>query len=778
VWRHVAVTLSGNTGTLYVDGAPAATGTISINPNSLGATNCLLGESQFAADPLFDGMLDNVYFLNYALGPADIALLGSNSDSTPPAAPAGLVANAGNGFVSLDWTSNSEVDLGSYRVYRSTTSGSGYTLVASGLNASGFKDETVVNGNTYYYVVRAVDTTGNESADSNEEVANPRSELLIAHYRFEGNFKDSSGFNHHGTAAGSPSFLSGPVNLAMNFDAADDAVTLPAGIANGSDITLATWVYWRGGGQWQRIFDFGTDSTHNLFLTPRSGSNTLRFAITETGGGGEQQLNTAQLAANQWVHVAVVLEGDVGTLYVNGAVADTKTITVNPGDFNPTVNFLGDSQYVADPLLNGALDDFRVYSYALDADEIDDLVDHTEPAAPAPPQALAWWRFETGPDSANVVHGAATGYPNYAPDVADASGSGNELSMWQTGGGTGFSYDNDVPFSSVPQVKLTNSFSIQNSQSYPASFTEPGGPLSSVVLPQWTVEASWKPEVGGFRTVVGRNANQVAGSTSGYAALYVGATPSNEMRAIFVDEDGRVHEVKTAAGYVAGFTHASDPEGATGTWYNLAVVSDGTTLSLYNNGALLNSLDLTASGSANTALTDGYTSRGGVALPAGQGDVGGWSVGYGMYGGGHTDRAYGFIDEVRISPSALTPDRFLAFDPDTDNDNLVDTWELAHFRNQTQTASGDPDGDGFTNAVEQANGTVPTISDLLPDLGIAVSGDTATLSWPVNHTGWRLEYSETLDGDWVTVPGSAKAHSWAVDVSQPSDCGFFRLAYP
>jgi hypothetical protein len=35
-------------------------------------------------------------------------------------------------------------------------------------------------------------------------------------------------------------------------------------------------------------------------------------------------------------------------------------------------------------------------------------------------------------------------------------------------------------------------------------------------------------------------------------------------------------------------------------------------------------------------------------------------VGRGLYGGNHTDRAYGFIDEVRICNSALTPGEFLA----------------------------------------------------------------------------------------------------------------------
>lgn len=80
---------------------------------------------------------------------------------------------------------------------------------------------------------------------------------------------------------------------------------------------------------------------------------------------------------------------------------------------------------------------------------------------------------------------------------------------------------------------------------------------------------------------------------------------------------------------------------------NIAARSDGSTLDLIVNGTLVASTDLTASGSTNTALvadTDFITgdSRGG-----------GWSVGRGMFDGGHGDRAYGFIDEVRISNESI-----------------------------------------------------------------------------------------------------------------------------
>jgi hypothetical protein len=99
---------------------------------------------------------------------------GGGGDTTPPAAPTGLVATSGNGSVSLDWNNNTESDLAGYRVYRSTTSGSGYVEISTGLVlTSAYVDTAVVNGTTYYYVVRAADTSGNLSGNSNEASGTP-----------------------------------------------------------------------------------------------------------------------------------------------------------------------------------------------------------------------------------------------------------------------------------------------------------------------------------------------------------------------------------------------------------------------------------------------------------------------------------------------------------------------------------------------------------------------------------------------------------------------------
>jgi hypothetical protein len=86
-----------------------------------------------------------------------------------PAAPTGLTATAGYIPVRLDWNNNSEGDLAGYNVYRSTTSGSGYSKLNSTLlTDSNYIDDINTTDITYYYVVTAVNTTSNESTYSGQ----------------------------------------------------------------------------------------------------------------------------------------------------------------------------------------------------------------------------------------------------------------------------------------------------------------------------------------------------------------------------------------------------------------------------------------------------------------------------------------------------------------------------------------------------------------------------------------------------------------------------------
>jgi fibronectin type 3 domain-containing protein len=90
-------------------------------------------------------------------------------DTTPPAAPTGLVSTVTSLAVSLDWADNREPDLAGYDVYRGGSSGGPYTqLNTTLLTTSDYRDTSAPPGATSYYVVKAVDTSGNASAPSAE----------------------------------------------------------------------------------------------------------------------------------------------------------------------------------------------------------------------------------------------------------------------------------------------------------------------------------------------------------------------------------------------------------------------------------------------------------------------------------------------------------------------------------------------------------------------------------------------------------------------------------
>ena len=63
------------------------------------------------------------------------------------------------------------ITVASYSVLRGTQPGGPYKPIALGITRLSYTDSNVSNGKTYYYVVRAVDTAGNQSPYSEEASA-------------------------------------------------------------------------------------------------------------------------------------------------------------------------------------------------------------------------------------------------------------------------------------------------------------------------------------------------------------------------------------------------------------------------------------------------------------------------------------------------------------------------------------------------------------------------------------------------------------------------------
>ena len=315
----------------------------------------------------------------------------TNYDWMAPAAPTAVMATANAVSVQLSWRANSEADFASYRVLRSTTNGGPYAIVARGLTNNAFTDPAANLNQNYFYVIRAMDRSQNVSGNSAQVIVRPGGGPgLVAYYPFDATAGDYSGnANNPIVTNGSPGLAAGKYGSALGLNGTNQSLMLPAGMLAGvTNFTLATWMYWNGGGAWQRIFDFGNDTTQYMFLSPGSGSGTLRFAITTNGAGAEQILQTAALATGQWQHVAVTRNGNTARLYTNGVLAAAGTVTIAPASFNPALNNLGSSQYAGDPLFSGRLDELYLYNYALSDTEIARLAVNLPPP-PATPTTLA-----------------------------------------------------------------------------------------------------------------------------------------------------------------------------------------------------------------------------------------------------------------------------------------------------------------------------------------------------------------------------------------------------
>ena len=189
----------------------------------------------------------------------------------------------------------------------------------------------------------------------------------------------------------------------LSLDGVSQYALLADPVANAS--TFAGWVKWNGGADWQRIFDFGNGAGTYFFLTPSASTGNLRFAITTNGNGAEQIIEApGPLPTNSWCHVAVTLDGSTGLLYLDGiSVATNTALTIRPWQTLARTNYIGHSQFPADPLFGGKIDSFRIFGRALSAAEIQNI-------AYAHPSLAHRYSFTSNAwDSIGMAHGTLNG---------------------------------------------------------------------------------------------------------------------------------------------------------------------------------------------------------------------------------------------------------------------------------------------------------------------------------------------------------------------------------
>jgi hypothetical protein len=354
------------------------------------------------------------------------------ADTTPPAAPTGLAATPYSANVSLSWDANSEIDLAGYNVYRGTTTGGPYSKINSSLViGAAYVDGGLTNGTPYYYVVRAVDTSTNESGMSNEASATPLESL----------------------------------GAALEFDGVNDYVTFGPNL-NASSFTLEAWVKRDAGGVTMTTGTDGLDGISGRPLAypivtkgmgegdgPPANINMNYFlGITSTGvvgadfednsgGVNHPAWGSTQVLIGGWHHIAAAYNGSCWALYLDGNLETLNgAVTACP---NATPEFssiqhaglaagIGSTGQLSTGFFAGTIDEARIWNVARSLAEIRSTI-NSEPSSGT--GLIGRWGMNEGSgttivdSTAPTANGTLTNGPlwvpgapfnlNLAPDVTN-----------------------------------------------------------------------------------------------------------------------------------------------------------------------------------------------------------------------------------------------------------------------------------------------------------------------------------------------------------------------
>ena len=185
------------------------------------------------------------------------SLEASASPVGEPTPPLNIEAVNGDNTATLNWTApitDGGAPITQYNIYRSSTQGGPYTLIGTNDSTTGYYDTGVINGETYYYVVTAVNSYG-ESTYSDEQ------RLLIANTPLA------------------------PTNLNGTFG--DGQVILTWDPADGRGFTVSNYTVYRRDPGASSFVAIATVNATNYTDTGLTNGLTYRYVVTATSQIGE-----------------------------------------------------------------------------------------------------------------------------------------------------------------------------------------------------------------------------------------------------------------------------------------------------------------------------------------------------------------------------------------------------------------------------------------------------------------------------------------------------------
>lgn len=370
--------------------------------------------------------------------PSHLLVAGSTEVPSGPSL-SGIGASPVDGASAMvNWTTNipadSQVDYGLTATYGGTTARNAAYVTSHSQPVSG-----LAAGTTYHYRVRSRDAAGNTavSADQTFQTADNPDLGLSAYWSLDESagtvFADATGAGHGGTLVNGPVHVAGRSGFAVAFDGIDDTASVPhAATLDSYPLSVSFWMRSTSSGLSGIVNKYLVSSKNGYQVFTNAGALCgwyFRDATNYVWDGTGCSLQVTGVNDGAWHHVTMVVDAAGGRMYVDGTQRASRAWTGTPGATTTTqpVSF---ASYpgTAGPPLYGALDEVRIYTRGLSANEIQLLsqgprdtdppsIRNLKAVAGRSTTALVGWRTEEPADT-QLDWGTTTAYGHTTPLVA------------------------------------------------------------------------------------------------------------------------------------------------------------------------------------------------------------------------------------------------------------------------------------------------------------------------------------------------------------------------
>lgn len=218
---------------------------------------------------------------------------------------------------------------------------------------------------TYFYQVVANNSSGNGSSTINSFTTGKFEP--IAEYNFNNTYNNVNGNTPFSSNAGT-SFTndrnSNP-SAAININNTGSTATILNLPLNNQQRTVSMWVKYNVvNTNINFLYHYGTSASGN-------GGYTTSFAATQFGIGGNHSANSSNVS-NTWYHLVFVYDGENSMIYKNGVLQGTLARAWNVVNNNDLFR-LGLTETGGANFFNGAIDDLKIYNYAISQSQVTDL---------------------------------------------------------------------------------------------------------------------------------------------------------------------------------------------------------------------------------------------------------------------------------------------------------------------------------------------------------------------------------------------------------------------